>query len=44
MLIFIFGFLTGVIFSFLFIFIWAVYAYAKTAEQAHKDGYENPYL
>jgi hypothetical protein len=44
MITFIAGFFTGVIFSCLGIFAFMVYGYAKAAEEAHKDGYENPYL
>lgn len=44
MITFLFGLLTGIIFSFLGIFAFMVYTYAKAAEEAHRDGYENPYL
>jgi hypothetical protein len=44
MITFLFGLLTGIIFSFLGIFGWVMYEYFKAAEEAHRDGYENPYL
>jgi hypothetical protein len=44
MITFLFGFFTGIIFSCLGIFGFMVYTYAKAAEEAHRDGYENPYL
>ena len=40
---FIFGFLAGCLFSIIVLFLRMVYVYYKTAEQAHKDGYEYPY-
>jgi hypothetical protein len=41
---FLIGFFVGITFTALALFAFAVYSYTKIAEQAHKDGYENPYL
>jgi hypothetical protein len=41
---FIIGFLTGIFFTILVIALTIIYQFAKTAEEAHRDGYENPYL
>ena len=38
------GFILGNVCMFVAILGWVIYAYARTAEEAHKDGYENPYL
>lgn len=44
MITFLLGLFTGIIFSLLGIFGWVMYDYYKEVEQAHKEGYNNPYL